>query len=94
MYLNENYNPYSESAESETPVQNGAKVKKQKTHKKGHFKKFIAWICTAVLLGGFAGAAFYGVYYAGSKVIPVKQNKTTISSTANTGNNRCNNTIY
>ena len=29
MYLNENYNPYSESAESETPVQNGAKVKKQ-----------------------------------------------------------------
>lgn len=35
----------------------------------------------------FAGAAFYGVYYAGSKVIPVKQNKTTISSTANTGNN-------
>ena len=87
MYLNENYNPYSESAESETPVQNGAKVKKQKTHKKGHFKKFIAWICTAVLLGGFAGAAFYGVYYAGSKVIPVKQNKTTISSTANNGNN-------
>ena len=87
MYLNENYNPYSESAESETPVQNGAKVKKQKTHKKGPFKKFIAWICTAVLLGGFAGAAFYGVYYAGSKVIPVKQNKTTISSTANTGNN-------
>lgn len=87
MYLNENYNPYSESSESETPVQNGAKVKKQKTHKKGHFKKFIAWICTAVLLGGFAGAAFYGVYYAGSKVIPVKQNKTSISSTANTGNN-------
>ena len=87
MYLNENYNPYSESAESETPVQNGAKVKKQKPHKKGTLKKFIAWICTAVLLGGFAGAAFYGVYYAGSKVIPVKQNKTTISSTANTGNN-------
>ena len=87
MYLNENYNPYSESAESETPVQNGAKVKKQKPHKKGFFKKFIAWICTAVLLGGFAGAAFYGVYYAGSKVIPVKQNKTATSSTANTGNN-------
>lgn len=30
MYLNENYNPYSESAESETPVQNGAKVKNRK----------------------------------------------------------------
>ena len=87
MYLNENYNPYSESAESETPVHNEAKVKKQKPHKKGFFKKFIAWICTAVLLGGFAGAAFYGVYYAGSKVIPVKQNKTATSSTANTGNN-------
>ena len=44
MYLNENYNPYSESAESETPVQNGAKVKKQKTHKKGHFNLFLG-IC-------------------------------------------------
>ena len=42
MYLNENYNPYSESAESETPVHNEAKVKKQKPHKKGFFKKFIA----------------------------------------------------
>lgn len=87
MYLNENYNPYSESGEGETPVQNEAKVKKQKPHKKGFFKKFISWICAAVLLGGVAGAAFYGVYYAGSKVIPVKQSKTTTSSTANTGNN-------
>ena len=51
MYLNENYNPYSESSESETPVQNGAKVKKQKTHKKGHFKKFIAWrFCGSCIL--------------------------------------------
>ena len=52
MYLNENYNPYSESSESETPVQNGAKVKKQKTHKKGHFKKFIGYVrqyCLEVL---------------------------------------------
>lgn len=41
MYLNENYNPYSESAESETPVQNGAKVKNRKHIKKDILKNLL-----------------------------------------------------
>lgn len=41
MYLNENYNPYSESAESETPVHNEAKVKNRNHIKKDSLKNLL-----------------------------------------------------